>query len=159
MSYHGRSTGRLQDFLSEMCGVRYGHECIFQEAPKDGKPGLITFFGQPLATYTWKDDTDIPVFEFQGKYEDFNTNTRATHDECVSRFGWWKLEPDDEYEGTMGLFAEAQHGRYATDSEKQRIEDECVKARARRDRDKNFGEHLRKQIEASHAKEINEQDS
>lgn len=146
MSYHGRCIGRVIEFLDKMCGCTLAYESQFIYDDKT-QTGTATYVGQPLVTYTWKDNTDIPVFEFQGKYDHFNRQQRQSLQETIEELGWWELDPDDKFEGTTNMFIHAYHGKYFSAEQKQKIEDDCVAARKRKHRDENFGDYLLEQLE------------
>lgn len=76
--YSGRCAGRLLYFL-------YKHSHRFDEMvfSGDGKTILDISERYPIATYEWKEDTDIPVFKFFGEFEKFNEITEQIVNECV----------------------------------------------------------------------------
>lgn len=131
MPYHGRSTGRIQDFLSEMTGGQNAFSCTIITCPKDDKPGLISLYGKPFVEYTWKEDTDIPMFEFVGKHAHFKSEPLVSHAECIKRFGWWRIDPDDRYEGTTGVYAACHHGTSMNIFEKAEVLKTCEEQRAK----------------------------
>ena len=65
--YKGRSIGRLMYFLYQYC-IK-SDECIFHG---ENKTPMITLWGKPFANYTWDEDTDIPTFNFLGKWKNLN---------------------------------------------------------------------------------------
>jgi hypothetical protein len=108
MAYNGRCVGRVIDFLGEYWTVCHAHEVIFMG---DGKTIRDRHDDGPVvATYEWKDDTDIPVFTFTEKYYGLNKTQYEEQQNVIDLFGYRRLHPDDKHVGTTGIYVEHVDG-------------------------------------------------
>ena len=108
MSYNGRCVGRVIDFLSEYWNGSNAHNCIFNEKE-------IKHFDKVVATYTWKDNTDIPIFEFKSEWnpsEFLIERQKEDMSDLIDRFGYRELDPNDKFGGTTGEFLVEHKGRF-----------------------------------------------
>ena len=53
--YRGRSIDRIPHFINAYCGLSAAENVLVVE-------GKVEYWGRLLATYTWKEGTDIPIF-------------------------------------------------------------------------------------------------
>lgn len=95
----GKGLGRLLHFISWYCGdelswyVRAGF-CSVENTPyqkwveslliQKKAHGFLTINNQLLCFYWWKDDTDIPIFEFMGiDYSKYNKEQEALRELAI----------------------------------------------------------------------------
>lgn len=108
MAYNGRCTGKLIAFLGEYWTVTHAHSVIFMG---DGKTIRDRHDEGPIvATYEWKDDTDIPLFTFTEKWYSLNQVQYDQMDEVIKLFGYRRLHPEDKQQGCSGIYVEHVDG-------------------------------------------------
>ena len=98
LSYRGRCIGRLMAFCYKLT---HQSDC-WKFGFKDGI-GYIKDFSEKniIATYTWEDDTDIPIFNWSEEYKIFESFSRAKEEVLaydMSSFGkgLYSLKAEEE---------------------------------------------------------------
>lgn len=99
----GRCINRLLSILRKIIPFRA------DDLQFEGDAKTITLNGRLFATYEWKDNTDIPIFYFEDSHFDADRIESEIKD-YIRLYGYWELNPKDEFEGTTGVYSIAHEG-------------------------------------------------
>jgi hypothetical protein len=91
MAFQGRCIGRILNFLSEIWLESKAYECTFEN-------GEIFHFQAKKITYSWEENTDIPIFYFKGNLESLNEAQYNKRNDIIKIFGYSELEINDKDE-------------------------------------------------------------
>ena len=99
----GRCINRLLSILRKIIPFRADYLQF------EGDAKTITLNGKLFATYSWKDNTDIPIFYFEDSSFDPDIIESEIQD-YIRLYGYWELNPEDEFEGTSDVYSVAHEG-------------------------------------------------